>query len=118
MMMKYKNFIFTVVAVLMLQACSSFIYRIDIPQGNYLDPKDVEKLRVGMTREQVEFVLGRPVVRDTFDSNTWYYVYELTRGMGGEDIRKEMVISFENDGIVSVVGDFELPEDFNIPFNE
>ncbi|TAP40444.1 outer membrane protein assembly factor BamE [Alteromonas sp. KUL49] len=100
-------------------ACTNWIYRIDVPQGNFLDERDVEKLRVGMSKEQVIYVLGNPVVQDTFDSDTWYYVYDMKRGMAkrGPDFRKQMIINFENNKIVSVEGDFELSEEFNIPLD-
>lgn len=112
---------FSVLAILLavstLSACSSWVFRIDIPQGNFLDVKDVEKLRIGMTKEQVVFVLGNPVLKDSFNKNTFYYVYEMKRGMRGrgEDFRKELVIEFQEDQIAKVTGDFELSEDFNTP---
>lgn len=106
-----------VLAISSLSACSSWVFRIDIPQGNFLDVKDVEKLRIGMTKEQVVFVLGNPVLRDSFDNDTFYYVYEMKRGNKsfGEDFRKELIIQFEEDKIANVTGDFELSEDFHTP---
>jgi len=102
-----------------LSACSSWVFRIDVPQGNFLDEQDVEKLRIGMTKEQVIFVLGNPVLRDSFNKDTFYYVYEMKRGMKsrGEDFRKDLIISFNDDKVSEVTGDFELSEDFNIPLN-
>lgn len=104
---------------LSLSACSSWVFRIDIPQGNFLDDRDVEKLRIGMTKEQVIFVLGRPVVKDSFDHDVFYYVYEMKRGMKsrGEDFKKELIVHFEDDKIAKVSGDFELSEDFNTPLD-
>ncbi|MCY7295803.1 outer membrane protein assembly factor BamE [Alteromonas sp. a30] len=106
-----------VLAASSLSACSSWVFRIDVPQGNFLDKKDVEKLRIGMTKEQVSYVLGNPVVRDTFGSDTFYYIYEMKRGSisRGEDFRKELIARFENDKLIEVTGDFELSEDFNTP---
>lgn len=100
-------------------ACSNWIYRIDVPQGNFLDQRDVEKLRVGMTKEQVIYVLGNPVVQDSFDDDTWYYVYDMKRGMKkrGEDFQKQMVINFVDGKVTTVEGDFELSEDFNTPLD-
>lgn len=105
------------VSISSLSGCSNWIYRIDIPQGNYLDKRDVEKLRVQMTKEQVEFVLGKPVINDLFNQDTWYYVYDIKRGMKGfgEDLRKELVLRFEDNKLISVDGDFEVSEDFGIP---
>lgn len=100
--------------------CSNWIYRIDVPQGNFLDERDVEKLRIGMTKEQVIYVLGRPVVQDSFDKDTWYYVYDMKRGMAkrGEDFQKQMIITFEDNKVTNVEGDFELSEDFNTPLDQ
>lgn len=106
-----------VLATSSLSACSSWVFRIDVPQGNYLDIKDVEKLRIGMTKEQVSFVLGNPVLRDSFDNDTYYYVYEMKRGSvsRGEDFKKELIVKFEENKVIEVTGDFELSEDFNTP---
>ncbi|OES34162.1 smpA / OmlA family protein [Alteromonas macleodii] len=79
----------------------------------------MEKLRVGMTKEQVIYVLGNPVVQDSFDDDTWYYVYDMKRGMKkrGEDFQKQMVINFVDNKVTTVEGDFELSEDFNTPLD-
>lgn len=113
--------IFALTALLAFtSACSDWIYRIDVPQGNFLDQRDVEKLRIGMTKDQVIYVLGRPMVKDSFDHDTWYYVYKMKRGMKkrGEDFEKHMVIEFEDDKVAAVVGDFDLSEDFNTPLDQ
>ena len=59
--------VLAIVIALSVSACSSWVYRIDIPQGNYLEQKDIDKLQMGMTKEQVKFVLGSPVVEDAFN---------------------------------------------------
>ena len=66
--------VFIVAAALLLSACSSWVYRIDIPQGNYLEQKDIDKLQIEMTKEQVKYVLGSPVVIDPFNDNIWHYI--------------------------------------------
>jgi outer membrane protein assembly factor BamE len=103
---------------LSLSACSSWVYRIDIPQGNYLEQKSIDKIQVGMTKEQVKFVLGSPVLVDTFDKDTWNYVYRFKSGRSEKlDTQKKFTMKFEDDKLVSADGDFELSENFNIPFN-
>jgi outer membrane protein assembly factor BamE len=103
---------------LSLSACSSWVYRIDIPQGNYLEQKNIDKIQVGMTKEQVKFVLGSPVLVDSFDKDTWNYVYRFKSGRSEKlDTQKKFTMKFENDKLVSADGDFELSENFNIPFN-
>jgi outer membrane protein assembly factor BamE len=109
----------SIIAVaLSLSACSSWVYRIDIPQGNYLEQKNIDKIQIGMTKEQVKFVLGSPVMIDTFDKDTWNYVYRFKSGRSEKlDLQKSFIIKFVDDKLVTAEGDFELSENFNTPFN-
>ena len=103
---------------LSLSACSSWVYRIDIPQGNYLEQKTIDKIQVGMTKEQVKFILGSPVIVDTFDKNTWNYIYRFKSGRNKKlDSQKIFTIKFADDKLITADGDFELSENFNTPFN-
>ena len=108
-----------VIAALSLSACSSWVFRYDIPQGNYLDQKNIDKLQIGMTKEQVKFVLGSPVVVDAFNTDTWHYVYKLKSGRGEKlNMQRKFIIFFVDDKLTEATGDFELSENFNTPFNE
>jgi len=108
-----------VIAVLSLSACSSWVYRYDIPQGNYLDQKNINKLQVGMTKEQVKYILGSPVVVDAFNKDTWHYVYKLKSGRSEKlNMKKQFIINFVDDKLTEATGDFELSENFHTPFNE
>lgn len=111
--MRMKHLIAAALTALTLSGCS-LVYRIDIPQGNYVEQKQVDKLRQGMTREQVEFVLGSAMLRDGFDPNTWYYLYEFQPGRGEKE-RKELTVTFANDKLAMVTGDFPLPAAFHTP---
>jgi outer membrane protein assembly factor BamE len=103
---------------LSLSACSSWVYRIDIPQGNYLEQKNIDKIQVGMTKEQVKFVLGSPVMIDSFDKDTWNYVYRFKSGRSEKlNLQKNFTIKFEDEKLISAEGDFDLSENFNTPFN-
>ena len=102
-----------------LAGCSTLnemVYRIDIPQGNYLEQRDVEKLRVGMTQEQVAFVLGRPVAQNAFDNDRWVYLYEMNPN-SGDVYRKELILDFNAGLLVAMTGDFEKPADFDTPLD-
>jgi len=108
-----------VIAALSLSACSSWVFRYDIPQGNYLDQKSIDKLQVGMTKEQVKFILGSPVVVDAFNNDTWHYVYKLKSGRNTKfNMKKTFSILFVGDKLTEASGDFELSENFSTPFNE
>lgn len=104
---------------LSLSACSiidPLVYKIDIPQGNYIEQRDVDQLRVGMSREQVKFVLGKPVVENAFRNDTWHYVFRLKPGRG-DIVTREAIVHFENDRVVRLTGDFDVPEEFHIPLD-
>jgi outer membrane protein assembly factor BamE len=105
-----------ITTVLTLSACSSWVYRIDVPQGNYLEQKDIDKLQIGMTKEQVKFILGSPVVTDAFEKDVWHYVYVFKSGRNTKfDAEKRFIIRFNDNKLVSAEGDFTLPESFNTP---
>ena len=81
-------------------------YRIDIQQGNFLSQEMVSQLKKGMTREQVRFVLGTPMVADIFHADRWDYVYYRELGNGRKEHRTVSVV-FEQDRLarVLVLGD-------------
>ena len=119
-MQSLKTFSLWLIVALTLSSaagCSSWVYRINIPQGNFLEQSDVDKLRVNMTREQVIYVLGRPIAEDAFDKNTWRYVYSFNKGRANEQY-KSLVLNFENEKLVTVSGDYEQPENFTTPLEQ
>lgn len=94
-----------VLAVLALTAC---VYRIDIQQGNLLDDDDISQVDLGMTRSQVQFLLGTPMIADSFHRDRWDYAYYFRRGRSGESIRRWFVVYFENDRVSRIERDLEL----------
>jgi outer membrane protein assembly factor BamE len=79
-------------------------YRIDVQQGNVVTQDMVSQLKPGMSREQVKFVLGTPLVADMFHANRWDYIYRLARGTGGVEERK-LTVYFDKDVLDHVAGD-------------
>lgn len=79
-------------------------YRIDVRQGNLVTQEMVSQLKKGMTREQVRFALGTPLLDDIFHADRWDYVYRFTEGHGEPEQRK-LTLHFENDQLVRVAGD-------------
>lgn len=73
-------------AVLSLTACADFsfpgVYKIDVEQGNIVTQAQVDKLRPGMTQRQVRYILGTPLVVDTFHQERWDYLYTMKPGKG------------------------------------
>ncbi|GHB63062.1 outer membrane protein assembly factor BamE [Psychrosphaera saromensis] len=113
-----KQILITFILALSLSGCSLWIYKYDINQGNYLNQEDVNKLRISMTKEQVQFVLGTPLAENPFKSDKWHYVYTNKSGKTDKTTRKELVVSFNGDLLTTVSGDFEQPEEFNKSLDE
>lgn len=108
-------FLGILVTALTLGGCNSWsfpgVYRIDIPQGNIISQEMVDQLRPGLTKRQVNFILGTPLVRDTFDQDRWDYVYSFQPG-GGERAQERLTVFFDSNGELShFTGDFtQTPE--------
>lgn len=79
-------------------------YKIDVRQGNYVTQEMVAQLKPGMTRDQVKFVLGSPLVADMFHADRWDYVYHFQPGKGAAQQRR-LVVFFEDDKLAKVAGD-------------
>ncbi len=82
------------------------VYRLKVQQGNYIEGEMVEQLEPGMTKRQVEYVMGSPLIRDTFHPDRWDYYYSVRRG--DEQLREyHLVLLFENELLSSWEGDYE-----------
>ncbi|MBS0336089.1 MAG: outer membrane protein assembly factor BamE [Proteobacteria bacterium] len=79
-------------------------YRIDIQQGNYLSQEMVSQLKKGMTKDQVRFVLGTPLVTDIFHADRWDYVFYRELGSGKKE-QRNISVFFEQDRLARVAGD-------------
>ena len=84
-------------------------YRIDIQQGNVVTQEMVSKLKVGMTRSQVRFVLGSPLVTDMFHSDRWDYVYTMQK-QGKPEERRRLTVIFDGDKLATLEGDVVLSD--------
>ncbi len=77
------------------------VYKIDVQQGNALDVEAVNKIAIGMNREQVQYVLGAPIITDSFHPDRWGYIYLFTPGYG-EQVRKQLILTFDRDEIIDI----------------
>lgn len=81
------------------------VYRIDVQQGNIITQDMVDQLRPGMTKRQVQFVMGTPLIQDTFTPDRWDYIYSLQPG-GKKRKQKSISLYFEDDALTHFEGDF------------
>ena len=98
--------ILLVVASLALS--SGCVYRANISQGNLIKQEDLDQVEVGMTRNQVRFLLGTPLVDDPFHQSRWDYVYFVRIGRDPATFKRWVTIVFEGDTVVEIRDDQEL----------
>ena len=79
------------------------VYRMPIQQGNFLDPPQVAQLETGMTRSQVMFLLGTPMVPSGFDADRWDYFYSLRHRRLQTPVTRRLTVYFENDKVARFV---------------
>ncbi|OLB12428.1 MAG: hypothetical protein AUH10_08275 [Gammaproteobacteria bacterium 13_2_20CM_66_19] len=75
------------------------VYRMNIQQGNYLEGKTVDQLQSGMTRSQVRYLLGTPMVPAVFDKDRWDYVYYFKRGRLRRPEERHLIVFFRDDKV-------------------
>lgn len=81
------------------------VYKIDIQQGNVITQDMIDQLRPGLTKRQVQYVMGTPLIEDTFNQSRWDYVYSLQPG--GEARQQESIsLFFKDDLLTHFEGDF------------
>lgn len=98
---------FSLAGLLALAGCSlPGVYKIDTQQGNVVTQDMIDQLRPGMTRRQVRFIMGNPLLSDTFHANRWDYLYSI-QPAGGTRLQERVSLVFDNnDQLVGLAGDF------------
>ncbi len=106
-----RRFLLLSLIIASLALASGCVYRASISQGNLIDQEDLDRVELGMTRNQVRFLLGTPMIDDPFHAARWDYVYYLKIGRKDATFKRWVSIVFE-DGIVSDIRkDQELDPD-------
>lgn len=101
-----------ILAAFFCAACSNYSanlpsikpYKMDIQQGNHVTSKMMMQLRPGMTKSQVRFVMGTPLIADSFHADRWDYLYRMVKG-GKLIEQRHVILEFENDQLKRVRGD-------------
>jgi outer membrane protein assembly factor BamE len=95
-------------ALLLASGC---VYQAALSQGNLLDQEDIDQLEVGMTRGQVRFLLGTPMIDDPFHENRWDYVYFLRIGRDKAIFKRWVSVYFAGENVSEIIKDQELRPD-------
>ncbi|MDH4394885.1 MAG: outer membrane protein assembly factor BamE [Limnobacter sp.] len=71
-------------------------YKFDIQQGNFVTKEDTAKLKIGMGKDEVRFILGTPLLNDAFHVDRWDYVFRLLKG-DGTVVDSRYTVQFKDD---------------------
>jgi outer membrane protein assembly factor BamE len=81
-----------------------FVYRMTVQQGNIISEEMIDQVELGMSKAQVRYVLGTPLLTDMFHANRWDYTYTIKRGHAPMET-KRLTLWFQDDQLVSIEGD-------------
>lgn len=98
-----KRLLFMLALSIFAASGCNLIYKQSIQQGNAIQQEDLDKLRLGMSMNQVSFLLGTPAIQDPFHHDRWDYVSSFSR-RGEEAVMRKVTLFFENGALVEMVG--------------
>lgn len=123
-MQKILISVFMALILSLLSACSDWslpelpdavpevIHKITIQQGNIINQAMVNKLRPGMKKRQVRFIMGSPMINDTFHTDRWDYVYRIHRSTHEPTEKTRVSLFFKQDALARIEGDLRpMPVD-------
>lgn len=109
--MRKLFFLFIALGSLALTACSTAleylpgVYTLEIQQGNMVDQDMVDQLKPNMTKKQVLYIMGSPMLIDVFHQKRWDYLY--AKQVDGEAReQKRISLYFDGDILTGIQGDF------------
>ena len=113
-MQKLISTVVLLLAVSLITGCSYLgVYKRDIPQGNLITQDMVSQLHTGMSREQVAYIMGTPLMEAPFSSNQWDYVFYLEEAYGGT-VQKRLTLTFQNDQLTDIAKSGDMDSDVEL----
>lgn len=94
-----------------LFTASACVYRANISQGNIVEEEDLDQVEIGMTRNQVRFLLGTPMIADSFHQDRWDYVYYVKIGRNAASGKRWVTILFDGETVEDIQRNRELAEE-------
>lgn len=96
-----RRVLILIISLFFTQLVTSCAYKPDVQQGNTFDDKQVAQLKVGMTPQQVTFILGTALLKDPFHKNRWDYIYSLAKGRAKAE-RRLLTLYFKNNKLSKI----------------
>lgn len=113
-MQKLISTVVLLLAVSLITGCSYLgVYKRDIPQGNLITQDMVSQLHTGMSREQVAYIMGTPLMEAPFSSDQWDYVFYLDEAYG-DTVEKRLTLTFQNDQLSDIAKSGDMDSDVEL----
>ena len=96
-----RRVLILIISLFFSQFIISCAYKPDVQQGNTLDIKQIAQLKIGMTQQQVIFIMGTALLKDPFHKNRWDYIYTFAKDQGKAG-RNLLTLYFENDKLSKI----------------
>ncbi len=106
-----RNIVISICMLFILSAAGGCVYQANISQGNVIKQEDLDQVEVGMTRIQVRYLLGTPMIDDPFHEERWDYVYYLKIGRDDAIFKRWVSILFDADRVSEIIDGQELSPD-------
>lgn len=106
----FRKPLFLAIALGLLAGASGCVYRANISQGNIVEEEDLDQVEIGMTRNQVRFLLGTPMIDDPFHQKRWDYVYYVKIGRNDASAKRWVTILFDADTVSDIQRNRDLSE--------
>ena len=97
-----KKILIIIISLLIYSCSNTELYKVTITQGTVFAQEDIDKLEIGMTKDQVSFVMGQPSFENFFEKNVWNYIYKITTG-DTVDMEKKVKLVFDEKNLLSEV---------------
>ena len=95
-------FIYVIIFLVVASCSNTSIYNRTVTQGNVFKQEDIDKLEIGMSKDQVSFILGQPSFQNIFDENIWDYYFQLKTGTKIQSEKKLKLIFDENGDLKEI----------------
>ena len=100
-----RYFLIVLISIVLFSGC---VYQANISQGNLIEADDVDQIEIGMTKNQIRFLLGTPMIDDPFNEDRWDYIYYLKVGRDNAILKKWISLTFKNNQVIEINDDQEL----------
>ena len=97
-----RKLLILIISLIVISCSNASIYKVSITQGTVFKQEDINKLEIGMTKDQVTYVMGQPSFENFFEKNVWNYFYQIKTGDTVE-LERKLKLAFDENNLLSEI---------------